>query len=68
MKTWQKMTGLMYDSIFEKLIPLGEDVLIFPAHGPGSACGVSMEDRPYSTLGYEKAYNSVYFNLNSKED
>ena len=62
-----KMTGLMYDSIFEKLMPLGEDVLIFPAHGPGSACGVSMEDRPYSTLGYEKAYNPV-LQVNSKEE
>lgn len=53
----EKMTGLLYDSIFEKLMPLGADVVVFPAHGAGSACGDSMEDRPYSTLGYEKAYN-----------
>lgn len=53
----EEMTGLLYDSIFEKLMPLGDDVLVMPAHGAGSACGQSMEDRPYSTLGYEKKYN-----------
>lgn len=53
----EKMTGLLYDSIFEKLLPLGDDVLVMPAHGAGSACGQSMEDRPYSTLGYERRYN-----------
>lgn len=53
----EKMTGLLYDSVFEKLLSLGDEVLVFPAHGAGSACGDSMEDRPYSTLGYEKAYN-----------
>ena len=63
----EKMTGLMYESIFEKLMPLGEDVLVFPAHGPGSACGISMEERPYSTLGYEKKYNKV-LRVSSKEE
>ncbi len=53
----EKMTGLLYDSVFKKLMVLGDEVLVFPAHGAGSACGESMEDRPYSTLGYEKAYN-----------
>lgn len=53
----EKMTGLLYESVFNKLMPLGDDVLIFPAHGAGSACGESMEDRPYSTLGYERSYN-----------
>ena len=62
----EKMTGLMYDTIFEKLMPLGEDVLIFPAHGPGSACGISMDDRPISTLGYERRHNPV-LQVSSKE-
>ena len=53
-----KMTGLLYDSVFEKLLPLGDDVLVLPAHGAGSACGQSMEERPYSTLGYERRYNA----------
>ena len=49
----EKMTGLLYESIFEKTFKLGDSVLLMPAHGPGSACGGSIEDRPYSTIGYE---------------
>ncbi len=63
----EKMTGLLYDSVFEKLMPLGDEVLVFPAHGAGSACGESMEERPYSMLGYEKAYNSE-LQVDSKEE
>lgn len=53
----EKMTGLLYDSVVDKLYPLGEHVQVLPAHGFGSACGASVEDRPYTTIGYEKAYN-----------
>lgn len=52
-----KMAGLIYDSIFNKLLALGDEVLMFPAHGAGSACGESIENRPYSTLGYERKHN-----------
>lgn len=55
----EKMTGLLYESIFEKLLPLGDGVLMFPAHGVGSSCGDSMDERPFSTLGYEKEHNKV---------
>lgn len=61
-----KMTGLLYESIFDKLLPLGDHVLLCPAHGAGSACGDSMEDRPYSTLGYEKVTNKL-LQVHSKE-
>lgn len=53
----EKMTGMLYDSVMEKLFPLGDGVLVFPAHGAGSACGDNMADRPFSTLGYEKRSN-----------
>lgn len=53
-----EVTGYLYDSIFKKLLPLGDEVLLFPAHGAGSACGASIEDRPYSTLGYERKHNA----------
>lgn len=53
----EKMTGLQYDSIFEKLLPLGDEVIILPAHGAGSACGDNLDKRPFSTLGYEKKTN-----------
>lgn len=55
----EKMTSLLYESIFEKLLPLGDEVLMFPAHGAGSACGESMDERPFSTLGYERKHNKV---------
>lgn len=53
----EKMTGLQYDSIFEKLLPLGDEVIILPAHGAGSSCGDNLDKRPFSTLGYEKNTN-----------
>lgn len=63
----EKMTGLLYDSIFKKLLPLGDEVLMFPAHGAGSACGESMDERPFSTLGYERKYSQV-LQVNSKDE
>lgn len=63
----EKMTGLLYESVFEKLIPLGDHVLICPAHGAGSACGDSMDERPYSSIGYEKATNKL-LQVTSKEE
>lgn len=62
-----EMTGKLYDSIFETLFSLGEGVLVFPAHGAGSACGDDMEDRPFSTIGYEKK-NNPQLQVSSREE
>jgi hydroxyacylglutathione hydrolase len=61
-----EMTGLLYESVFHKLLPLGDHVLLCPAHGAGSACGDSMDKRPYSSFGYEKVTNKL-LQLESKE-
>jgi hydroxyacylglutathione hydrolase len=53
------VAGLLYDSIFEKLLPLGDHVIVYPAHGAGSVCGSGMASREFSTLGYERRYNPV---------
>jgi hydroxyacylglutathione hydrolase len=53
----EETAGLLYDSIFKKLLPLGDHVILFPAHGAGSVCGESMAEREFSTLGYEKRFN-----------
>lgn len=53
----EEITGYLYESIYEKILALGDHVILCPAHGAGSACGASIEDRPYSTIGYEKKYN-----------
>lgn len=63
----EKMTGLLYESVFEKLLPLGDHVLMCPAHGAGSACGESMDERPYSSFGYEKITNKP-MQVSSKEE
>ncbi len=52
-----EMAGHLYDSIFHKLLPLGDEVLLHPAHGYGSACGSTIADRPWSTLGIERKLN-----------
>jgi hydroxyacylglutathione hydrolase len=53
----EEVSGLLYDSIFEKLLPLGDQVVLLPAHGAGSVCGSGMADREFSTIGYERLCN-----------
>lgn len=53
----EEVAGLLHDSIFDKLLPLGDHVLLCPAHGSGSVCGSKMASREFSTLGYERRYN-----------
>ena len=55
----EEVAGLLYDSIFEKLLPLGDHVILYPAHGAGSVCGSGMASREFSTLGYERLNNPV---------
>lgn len=53
----EEVAGLLYESLHEKLLPLGDQTLVYPAHGAGSVCGQGMADRDFSTIGYEKAHN-----------
>lgn len=53
----EEVAGLLYDSIFQKILPLGDHVILYPAHGAGSVCGSGMASREFSTLGYERAFN-----------
>jgi len=48
---------MMYDSIHSKLFPLADDVVVYPAHGPGSSCGKNLGPETQSTIGDEKATN-----------
>lgn len=47
----------LHDSIFGKLLPLGDQAMLWPAHGAGSVCGSGMADRNLSTLGHERLTN-----------
>jgi hydroxyacylglutathione hydrolase len=52
-----EMTARLYDSIFQKLLPLGDGVMVCPAHGSGSVCGHSISDRAWTTIGTERLSN-----------
>ncbi len=54
-----RLASNMYDSIFKKLLPLGDGVIIYPAHGGGSVCGMHIANRDESTIGLERAQNPV---------
>lgn len=53
----EEMAGLLYDSIFNRLLPLGDGVIACPAHGAGSVCAASIADRKWTTLGIERIRN-----------
>lgn len=55
----REVAGMLYDSIFNKLLPLGDQAILYPAHGAGSVCGDSMASREFSTLGHERQHNPV---------
>ena len=55
--TMQDLAGMMYDSIHNKLFPLADDVIVYPAHGAGSACGKSLGKETFSTIGEQKKHN-----------
>jgi hydroxyacylglutathione hydrolase len=54
-----RLASALYDSIFRKILPLGDGVIIYPAHGGGSVCGTRIADREESTIGIERAQNPV---------
>lgn len=47
----------LFQSLRQKLLPLGDEVLVYPAHGRGSPCGGSIGDRLVTTLGFERLHN-----------
>lgn len=55
----EEAAGMLYDSIWHKVLPLGDMVLVYPAHGAGSACGAEIVDHPVTTIGYEKKTNPL---------
>ena len=56
-KAQAKQATKLYESINDKLLPLGDHVVIYPAHGAGSVCGGNIGSMEISTLGYEKKTN-----------
>jgi len=53
-----RLAGNLYDSIFNKLLPLGDQAILCPGHGAGSVCGSEISEREHSTIGLERKQNS----------
>ncbi len=55
--TQEKLAGHLFDSLRNKIMPLPDDVIVYPAHGAGSACGKNMSKETTDTLGHQKETN-----------
>src|SRR5690554_668672 len=64
--TQDELAGHLYDSLMTKIMPLADDVIVYPAHGAGSACGKNMMKETVDSLGNQKKMNYA-LNQESKE-
>ena len=55
--TQDKLAGYLFDSLRNKIMPLANDITVYPAHGAGSACGKNMSKETTDTLGHQKETN-----------
>ena len=55
--TIEDLAGMLYDSLHEKIMPLANDVIVYPAHGAGSSCGKNLGSETFSTIGTQKQTN-----------
>lgn len=53
----EDLAGIMYDTIVDKILPLADDIIVYPAHGPGSSCGKNLGPNTHSTIAEEKRTN-----------
>ena len=65
--TKEMLAGMLYDSLIAKVLPLPDEVLIYPAHGAGSACGKHMSKETFDTLGNQKRVNYALQPMNRGE-
>jgi rhodanese-related sulfurtransferase len=55
--TTEELAGIMYDTLQNKILPLNDDIIVYPAHGPGSSCGKDLGPETFSTIGEQKKNN-----------
>ncbi len=53
----EDLAGLLYDSLHQKIMPLSDDIVIYPGHGAGSQCGKNLSTETVDTLGHQKQVN-----------
>ena len=55
--TQEELAGILYESLYKKILPLSDDIMVYPAHGAGSACGKNMMKETMDLLGNQKKVN-----------
>jgi glyoxylase-like metal-dependent hydrolase (beta-lactamase superfamily II)/rhodanese-related sulfurtransferase len=65
--TQEELAGMLYDSLKSKIMPLADSVIVYPAHGAGSACGKNMMKETVDTLGNQKRVNYALNQPNKEE-
>ncbi|HET6228354.1 MAG TPA: MBL fold metallo-hydrolase [Bacteroidia bacterium] len=65
--TQEDLAGMLYDSLNKKIKPLADDVIVYPAHGAGSACGKNIGKETFSTIGVQKKTNYALQPMTRKE-
>jgi hydroxyacylglutathione hydrolase len=55
--TSEELAAIMYDTLQQKIMPLADDITVYPAHGPGSSCGKNLGPHTFSSIGEEKKNN-----------
>lgn len=55
--TKEELAGMLYESLNNKIKPLPDEVIVYPAHGPGSACGKNIGQETFSTIGIQRETN-----------
>ncbi len=55
--TQEELASTLFDSLRNKIMPLADHIIVYPAHGAGSACGKNMAKETSDTLGHQKIYN-----------
>lgn len=63
----EELAGMMYDSLNSKIKPLADDIIVYPAHGPGSACGKNIGKETFSTIGVQKQTNYALQEMSKEE-
>jgi hydroxyacylglutathione hydrolase len=65
--TKEDLASMMYDSLNNKIKTLPDSVIVYPAHGPGSACGKNIGKETFSTIGEQKRFNYALKDMSREE-
>lgn len=65
--TMEDLAGMLFESLHKRIMPLADDVLVYPAHGAGSSCGKNLGPETFSTIGAQKLTNYALQPLTKEE-